>query len=343
MREVALPVLGVIFVFGIVMPAGALVSRAFLWLLQRRGTDAGLHGHGALRYALLVAPTALPLGWFISASLHQAEEGTGPDVCLVPDAPGMLCPEVAFFAGALVLLVALIALPRLVREQRALLGSTSPDAATARARIDALMRHHDDLVPYLRRLVVTDGGGDPISTRGVFVPHVVLHASFVKQLDDGALLGALRHEAEHVRDRDPLRYFVAWWALAANPIGGWFLRSELSRWIVARETHCDREAVLSGASAPALAQALVSAARFPIPQVTSSALGATDARVLRLRIGLLMAYADRAPKHCCRAPALRFAACALVLAIALPHHFGADALDSLHRAAEVAATHLTGK
>lgn len=338
MREVALPLFGVLFVFGVVMPAFALLSRALLWVIHRR--QASLHGHGALSYGLLVGPTAIPLGWFISACLHQAEAGTRSDVCVVPDPPGVLCPEVAVFAGALVLLVALAALPRLIREQRALRASTSPEATAARARIAKLITQHGDLAPILRRLIVVDRGDDPIATRGVFAPRIVIHAWFAQDLDDTALVGALRHEAEHVRDRDPLRYFIAWWALAANPIGRWLLRPELTRWIVARETHCDREAVLAGASAPALAHALVWAARFPAPVVACSALGASDARVLRLRIGLLMAYADRLPKHCCRAHALRFALCALVFAVALPHQFGTEALDTLHRAAENAAAAL---
>jgi hypothetical protein len=322
------------------MPLAALLARAALWLLHRREANAGLHGHGALRYALLVAPTAVPLAWFISACLHQAESGTGPGVCAVPDPPGVMCPEVAFFAGALVLLVAFTALPRLIREQRALRPSSSPEAVAARAHLEALIENHDDLKPLAGRLIVTDRSAEPIATLGVFAPRLVIHTSFVRDLDDEALLGALKHEAEHVRDRDPLRYFIAWWALAANPIGGWLLRSEFTRWVVARETHCDRDAVLAGASAPALAQALVSAARFPTQAAPSIALRAPNASVLRLRIGLLMAYADRPPSHCCRTPALRFVICALALAVALPHQFGADALDTLHTAAEDAASAL---
>jgi Zn-dependent protease with chaperone function len=252
----------------------------------------------------------------------------------------MLCPEVAFFAGALVVLVAFTGLPRLIREQRALRPSSSPRAHAARARVLELIERHEDLVWLSRRLVVTEGSSEPIVTLGVFTPRIVIHSSFVRDLDDAALLGALRHEAEHVRHRDPLRYFISWWALAANRIGRHLLRSEFTRWIVARETHCDREAVLAGASGPALAQALVTAARFPTDVAPTTALRAPNASVLRLRIGLLMAYAEHPPKHCCRAPALRFVVGTLLLAIALPHQFGADAIDTLHRVAEGAASAL---
>jgi Zn-dependent protease with chaperone function len=340
--DIALPLLGSLFVFGVVMPTCALVSRTILWLLRRQGAHIALHGNGALRYALLIAPTAIPLGWLISACLHQAEAGTGPDVCASPDPPGVLCPDVSHFAVALVLLATLAALPKLVREYRVPRGSTSLPAMAARARLSALAQGYPELVPLLHRLVVTDGSDEPIATRGVYAPRVVVDTSFVSALDDPALLGALRHEAEHVRDRDPLRYFVAWWALAANPIGRWGLRSELARWIVARETHCDREAVLAGASAPALAHALVAAARFPHPAATDSSLAASDIGVLRLRVELLMAYAEHLPSHCCRAPALRSAVCVLLLAVVLPHGFGANALDVLHRSADVAASYVTG-
>ncbi|MET0385024.1 MAG: hypothetical protein ABW321_03645 [Polyangiales bacterium] len=346
MTVLALPILGVLFVFGVVLPAAALGSRAALRGMRRHAADAGLHGHGALRYLLLVGPTALPLAWIIAACMHQAEAGTDPSVCMLPDEPGVLCPEVAGFACALVLLVLLTGLPRVIREQRALRSATSPLATQTRARLDAMARMWPDLgVLIARMVVVDDNSADPIATRGVFAPRVVVCARFVAALDDAALIGALRHEAEHVRDRDPLRYFLAWWALAVNPLGRALLAPELARWIATREVHCDREAVLSGAAAPALAQALVSAARFPhaLPaEATGSALHAADREVLRLRVELLMAYSEREPARCCqRVPVLRLAAACMVLATALAHQFGDGPLDTLHRATESAASFVT--
>jgi Zn-dependent protease with chaperone function len=172
----------------------------------------------------------------------------------------------------------------------------------------------------------------------------VIATAFVGELDDAALLGALCHEAEHVRDRDPLRYFIAWWALAVNPLGRSLLGCELTRWIVAREAHCDREAVLAGASAPALAQALVAAARFSsaASSTATPALRTPCADVLRLRVDLLMAYADRLPQRCCRAPSLRLAICGFVLALALAHPFGEEPLNTLHRTTEGVASFIAG-
>jgi Zn-dependent protease with chaperone function len=335
MNEVAFPVLGVAIVLLLVMPACALLSKALLWLLPRGGS--ALRGQGGLRYGLLVAPTTIPIAWFISACLHQAESGTGSDVCVIPDAPGVLCPEVVAFALVLILPLALTALPRLLRERQVFRVASTPEARAARERVERLVAPQRDLAPLLRRIVVVESGDDAIATRGVFAARVVVQGRFVRALDDASLLGALRHEAAHLRDRDPLRYFVAEWALAANPLGGWLLRSEFTRWLVARETHCDREAVLAGASATALAHALIRAARFPAPVAGRTALGASGAKVLRLRIGLLLAYAERAPQRHCPEPALRFAVGALLLSSALPHHFGAGGLDLLHRVAEGAA------
>lgn len=341
MIEAALPLLGTAIMFGLILPAAALVARALLWLLSPRGAE--LHEQGALRYALLVGATAVPLGWFISASLHQAEAGTATGVCVVPEPPGVLCPEVGVFAAILVVLVALTALPRLIREQRALRCSTSQDSLRALGRLRVLLQERGgSLVSMLTRLVVIDDAQEPIATRGVFRPRIVIAASFANQLDDDALLAALNHEAEHVRHWDPLRYFLAWWALSVNPIGKWLLGPELRRWIFTREAHCDRDAVLSGASAPALAQALVAAARFPAARACP-ALRASDADVLRLRVGLLMAYADRHPRRWRHAPALRTALCGLLLALVLPHHIDDGALDALHRAAETAASLITGE
>jgi Zn-dependent protease with chaperone function len=344
MTELALPVLGALFVFGILLPMAALISKLILRLLQVRGNGSGLHDHGALRYALLIGPTLGPLAWIISACLHQAEAGTAANVCVVYDPPGMLCPEVALFACALVLLVALTALPRIGREQRALRAARSPEAERLRARLERLApRSPPDLSRMLAQLVIADHTSEPIATHGVLAPRIVVQTAFASGLDDAALLGALCHEAEHVRDRDPLRYFIAWWALAVNPIGRWLLGSELTRWIVAREAHCDRAAVLAGASAPALAQALVAAARFsPAAGAATPALRTADARVLRLRVDLLLAYAERRPHRCCRPLSLRLAACGFVLALALAHPFGEEPLNTLHRTTEDVATFITG-
>ena len=339
--EAALPVLGTAIIFGLILPAAALFARGVLWLLDRHRPPE-LNRLGALCYALLVGSTVLPLAWFLSACLHQAEIGTAEGVCVVPDPPGVLCPEVAALAGVLVLLVVATALPGLIREQRALRATHSTDALLVRSRIARLAQRHADLTLLRRRLVVVGDGQQPIATLGVFRPRVVISVSFANRLDDAALLAALKHESEHLRDRDPLRYFLAWWAISVNPLGRWLLGRELRRWILTREIHCDRGAVLSGAPPAALAHALVEAARFPTAHACA-ALRAADARVLRLRVGLLMAYADRRPLRWRTVPALRFALCALLVAILKPHPVEDGALDALHRATESVAALIAGR
>ncbi len=343
MNAAVFPVAGVAFAFGAALPAAALVARGVLGLLRRHEAGIGARGPSAIRYALLIAPTAIPLGWIVSACLHQAETGTDPTVCAIPDAPGSLCPEVAALALAVVAIAAAPALWGMARGLRKAGTSHSREAQAARARLAQLAAAYPDLKPLLRRLVVTDSGEEPISARGIFAPRVVVHARFVRDLDDAALHAALRHEAEHVRHRDALRYFLARWALGANPLGRRLLEPEFARWMVAREAHCDREAVLAGASAPALAHALVAAARFSrLPGGAAPALRPSDVRVLRMRVDLLMAYADELPRRARHhSPALRFAACALLLGLVLPHGFGAGPLDRLHYASESAISLLS--
>ncbi|HMI92306.1 MAG TPA: hypothetical protein VK509_13110, partial [Polyangiales bacterium] len=305
---------------------------------------AGLHTHQGLRYVLLVASSGAPLAWFISASLHQAESGREAEVCIATHAHEALCPEAALFALALVVCAGLFALPRLLREQLVNRPSTSPAALRTAARITGIIAARKALQPLRKRIYVRDDASAPIATVGIALPRVIVRGSFADALDDDALAGALHHELEHVRDRDPFRYFLVWWALALNPLGRRFLDKELSAWLLAREVHCDREAVLEGAAASALAQALVTAARrMPIAALAlQPALGTTDAASLRLRVELLLAYADHAPHRCCRQPVLRFALVALLLALVLPHSVGTSALDVVHIASEQAVSIFTG-
>jgi hypothetical protein len=84
-----------------------------------------------------------------------------------------------------------------------------------------------------------------------------------------------------------------------------------------------------------LADALLLAAR---PQRGLAALGAGDVASLRLRVNLLMAFAERKPALCChRGPSAFFVgSCLVLLALFLPHHLGTTALDLLHSGSEQA-------
>lgn len=338
MTEVVFPLLGPLIVFGLALPFFALVVKLLLLAVRRR---EGLHFHLRLRYVLLVAASGVPLVWLISAGLHQAETGRIVEVCIAPHGPDALCLEAIYFAVALVSLSALLAFPRLIWEQVLLRGSPTESARRVSERLTRLVHESPQLYPLLGRCVVRDSLRHTIVTVGVVSPRVVIRTSFAQELDDEALIAVLCHELEHVVGHDPLRYFVAWWALAINPVGRWILNGELARWVLAREIHCDREAVLAGASAPALAHSLVRGSRAtsgrPLP-----ALGTGNLAALRLRVNLLLAYADSPPVRCCRGPALRVVVGLLILVSALPHSAGTGLLDVLHVVSEHAGGRLIG-
>lgn len=332
MSEAIFPLLGSLVVFGLVLPASAVIVKLVFVALRRVETAGGLHASSGLRYVLLVASSAVPLAWFLSASLQQVVTGDAAEVCAALHAPGACCPESVLFAVVLSVLVALRGLPRLASTGRFSGDDPSESAREARRRIDRLIVFASMLGPLAGRIILREDAAEPMATVGVVMPRVIVRPSLVARLDEEELTAALLHEAEHVRGYDPVRYLVAWWALAVNPVGHWVLGDELSRWILLRETHCDREAVLHGGSPPALAQALVRAARASMRPVAGLCTGMPTA--LELRVGLLLAYAERAPERCCRSPALRLAMLAVGAALLLPHGTGTRVLDILHWATE---------
>jgi hypothetical protein len=128
-------------------------------------------------------------------------------------------------------------------------------------------------------------------------------------------------------------------ALALNPVGRRLLGSHAFRWIAAREAHCDREAVIGGCAPLALAEAIVHAARPHAPGAAAlgaAALGTSDTELLRFRVGLLCAFAERRPSRCCQRSHSAFPAVLMLvgLALLLPHGTGTAALDALHVSAE---------
>ena len=155
---------------------------------------------------------------------------------------------------------------------------------------------------------------------------------------------ALAHEAEHVRALDPFRYLILQLSLAVNPCGRFLLEPHAARWRAALESHCDREAVVRGAAPLALADAIVRAARPGAPEAAlqqAVGLGARDTAVLQLRVGMLLAFAERAPHRCPShgLPAFPMAFTLLIVAMLLPHQTGTAALDVLHTGAEHTVTY----
>jgi hypothetical protein len=335
--EATFPLLGTAFVVLIVLPAFALLAKAGLVMLERDEVGGPLHGLN-LRYVFLTGSSALPIAWLLSAGLHQAETGKSALACLFDHDTAELCFEPGFFA--LMLAVAILASSiGVLRRHRGVRVSSSESARTLVRRVAGIVASDPALASLRDRIVVTDDVGFALGTHGLVKPRVFIGAAFAVRLSDEMLASALAHEAEHVRALDPLRYLMLQLALAVNPFGRFLLEPHAARWQAAREAHCDREAVIHGAAPLPLADAIVRAARPGAREVV--ALGARDTAVLKFRIGMLLAFSERAPARCCHQGPSAFpvAFVLLLIALLLPHQTGTAALDVLHTGAEHALTY----
>lgn len=338
MTEAVFPLLGTAFVVVVVLPVFALLAKMGLMLVERDEVGGALHGLN-LRYVILTGSSAMPLAWFVSAALHQAESGRSAIACLVDHDGAARCFEPGFFALTLALVVLVASSPALRRLANVQCSGSVP-ASVALSRINALIEDRPALRLLRGRVGVTDLSGFALGTYGLVNARVLVGTRFADHLSDDALAGALGHEVEHVRAFDPLRYFVLRLALAVNPLGRFLLEPHVARWQAAREAHCDREAVIHGAAPLPLAEAIVRAARSDV--LGAIALGPHDAVVLRFRVEMLLAFAERIPARCChRGPAaFRTAFALLIVTLLLPHQTSTAALDALHTGAENTITYL---
>jgi Zn-dependent protease with chaperone function len=332
--EAAFPVLGAAFVVLVVLPLSAALTKALLVFLEREQRGGRLGGLG-LRYVLLTASSVLPVAWFLSAGIHQAESGRSALACLLAHEEPVWCAEPAVFA-------LLLAGASFIAWRSAFEGagpvplSWSPRAEVLSQRLARLIDAAPSLAPLRGRVVVTEERGFTLGTRGLVRPLVFVGTELAAKLTDDMLESALGHEQEHVRSRDPLRYLLLQLALGINPFGRFLLAPHAARWRAAREAHCDREAVLHGASPLPLADAILRAAR---PTSREAApLGAEETSVLSLRVRLLVAFSERAPVRCRHEhpSALPLALALVVAALLLPHRTGTAVLDLVHIGAEQA-------
>jgi hypothetical protein len=333
MSEIIFPLLGTAFVILAVLPAFALAAKAALSLLERTGP---FHGLG-MRYLVLAGSSVLPLAWFLSAGMHQAESGRSVLACLFDHETTSRCFEPGLFVLTLSLSMFALGTHRLRRRARWRDFSAAP-ASSLQARLRRIAVSHPALLPLLGRVHATNEPGFAIGTHGFLRPVVSVGAEFAARLPDDVLASALGHELEHVRSHDPLRYLVLELALALNPFGRALLAPHAARWYFAREAHCDRAAVARGCAALPLAEAIVQAAR---PAASVVGLGAPDARMLELRVAMLLAFAERCPARCCRheSSSLPLALALLLLTLLLPHQTSTAALDVLHTGSEHALAH----
>lgn len=329
MTEAIFPLVGALGVLLVVLPASALAAQVLLHLSERAGAFGPLHGLNG-RFTLIVASSALPLAWLVSAGVHQAESGRSALTCLLRHEQATFCFEPGYFALVLAAIVCVVT----VRTLRSIARSTTGASGTMAARVDRVVRANPNLTSLLGRVVITDDAGFTVGTSGFLRPRVFLGRRFAERLSDAVLASALAHESEHVKSYDPLRYLLLELTLAVNPLGRALLAPHVARWTAAREAHCDREAVQRGAAPLELADAIVLAARPRAP--TPAALVTGDIATVRLRVQLLVAFAERAPSPCCASgrSAIPVAAALILAATFLPHHTSTKALDALHAGAE---------
>lgn len=336
MSELLFPIFGTLTIVLLLLPLGALLGVGGLRALER--WDRGGTRWGTVRYLLLVVPTLLPLLWSISAALHQAETGRSVIACLLAHELHQLCAEPLLFAAAMTAFALARSwrlaarLPRLRRGEPAS-GARALRVARLLAEDPALHALRDRCVIVRERTV----GGS--ATVGIFRPVVALDADFVDRCDDETLSGALAHELAHLHARDPLRYLLLALAVRLNPLGR-LLRREARVWIYRRELQCDRAAVLHGATPFGVARALLLAARPPHAAVAHIRGG--SAKKLRLRVELLLSYAETRPSSDLGRGSWALALAALVglAALADPHVAGTDLLDALHSSVERIAAEL---
>lgn len=333
MNEAIFPILGTAFVVLVVLPLVSLVAKFALNYFEQDRSHGPLHGLNLL-YVVLVGASVLPLAWFLSAGLHQAESGSAALHCLFDEGPAALCFESIYFALTLTAFVAFRSVGPIRRATKAPMLVID---SGHKQRLERLIAARPELVSLKERVVVTDNPNSAIGTFGIFRPFIVVSTHFLEKASDEMLVSALGHEREHLRSFDPLRYLLLDVALAVNPFGALLLKQSGARWLAAREVHCDREAVVHGSEPLSLADAIVCAAR-PSEAV---ALGAKDTRALRFRIQMLLAFSERKPSHCCHQGklALPIASLVLIAVLFLPHRAGTEALDVIHRGAERALSH----
>jgi len=333
MSELAFTALAVLVLFAVVVPALTLMCKAALVL--RRRFDSDVQAFGSMSsYLLIVGPVLAPAVWFVSAALHESEPG---DLTDVSHLAGQACYNALAFAAFVALLLTLVFARRHWQQRsEAARGCDGPSCRRRARRLDTICTRHPLLARLRRRIVVVDRADEALRVVGVFRPVIAIRADLIGQLDDHALTGALLHEAEHLRTYDPLRYLLGSVCLSLNPLAR-LLSAELRRWTLAREVACDRAAVLSGAEPLSLAQAIVVAARpnrstrSRSAAAPSASLAGDEVRFVRLRVGLLLAYASAGHLWTRRqAPLLGSAAALLAATVLLPHVVDAWPLNGLH-------------
>src|SRR5688572_5693216 len=153
MSEVVFPLLGTAIVLLVVLPVFSLLAKLALVLVERDGVGGPLHGL-TTRYLLLAGSSGLPLAWFFSAGLHQAESGKSALACLFDHGAAAPCFESGFFAfvlGAAVLTRSL----GVMRGLDVVSASSEPETQPLVERLKQIVDDHPMLHSLRGRVVVT--------------------------------------------------------------------------------------------------------------------------------------------------------------------------------------------
>lgn len=329
MTEAAFAIAAVLVLFLVAIPTTTIGAKLLLVAQRRRAPE--ITSYGSTRgYLYVTAPVLLPCLWVVSAALHQSEPGGALAACLEHHLFGSIC----IGALSLAVVITLGAGAAAVRVP-GMKGPTRPTTDAARRqqdRAESCSAKDPLLRSWVSRIVVVDGDAPAACVRGLVRPRIELSAAFLSHIDDDMLRAVLLHEIEHVVCCDPLRGFLAEVAMRLNPLG-FLLRAEFARWRLAREVACDRHAITLGADRAALAEALVSGARFPGGMSVAPGVHSSERDALELRVRLLLE--DSGPACACGSRRGVFGALAIVVVIAAaPHVLGSEPLDSFHLAVD---------
>ena len=324
------PLAAIVATFFVVIPCATLVSRALL-SLKRRCVRTWEDYGSETTFALLVAPTLVPVLWLTSAALHQSEPSRVADSCLLEHSMSATCLDAMLLVGVMIAgMLAWISI-RARRERPSVPVNPIPNNDLLARRVASIC----DRDARLRRLTVRVArrAPAPVFTMGWIRPTTVVDACFVRDADDAMIHAALLHEFAHAMGYDNLRGFIARLCLSMNPLGSW-LAPDLARWRQAREARCDSEAVRFGGETLALAEGIVQAAKFRCRDLGSHAIARLcghDRAALRLRLALLL---DGPPRARRRSGGHVGLLVATLLALVLPHFESVGVLERFHMAVE---------
>ena len=176
------------------------------------------------------------------------------------------------------------------------------------------------------RVTLVSAFPEGLMTVGLFRPRVFLSKMFTESMESDELEAALRHEAAHVRRRDPLRQFLT--VVLESTLG--FvppIRRAVHSFRAEVELAADAAASASYANTDALSRAFVKALSFGghrVRPIAATALSVTDDRLEQLLNP--------------RRPIVRHIPSLIVLAVSLVVSFGLFAVHGVAARSETTAT-----